>query len=511
MKTPRNSRNAAPQATPNPRPGPFGFPSDQQEQSAEGEDAGRRIGKAARSPFRVLKERGAEQCADRHRDKEQDQRQRPARRQEAAVQREHDERQQQNERQITEIGVAEDEHFERAEIAKARAAVVEDGLAAFERLGDIARQQMLRDLASPAPINETIITAIERPQAADEARIVDRNRKQRQGDQREGQNDAAPPPAHQQPDNGHDGEHDERGRERLPQMDGHGRVETHRELTGLDRDAIDAPPDISRLDRAAGPERIGQQRELLRSLLPDDVAAPAQIAAGILRRETISHEERHAELPAMQSHPEPAVALRACQVVRPRPVVAKVVDETEAQPDRIGEIDVIDLARHLRAAQDSVGGKRKDPIGKCKSAPAAIGGGIAAFLRRIRLVEFGRQQPIDIGRQSGDKGVVLAVRKKDIVPLLDRRRIEDGLAGDRDHGEQDREQPGPVARGHLTCERDHGRGGKQGIAKQVIERQSDDRPTGAPAASGGATGRTAAEMRNRRRFVPWRPVFILPP
>ena len=286
-------------------------------------------------------------------------------------------------------------------------------------------------------------------------------------------------------------------------MDGHGRIETHRELTRFHRDAVNPPPDIARFDRSACPERIGQKRELLGALLPDDIAPPAQIAAGILRREAIGHEERHAELPAMQSHPEPAVALDAREVVvRAGPIVAKVVNETEAQPDRIGEIDVIDLARHFRSAQDSVGGKGKDAIGKAKSAPAAIGGGIAAFLGRMRLVEFRGQQPIDVGRQSGHERIVLAVRQEDIVTLLDRRRIEDGLAGDRDEGEQDREQPGPVARRHLACERDHRRGCKQRIAKQVIERQSDDSQTGAPVASGGVTGRTAAGMRNRRRFVP---------
>ena len=281
----------------------------------------------------------------------------------------------QNEREIAEIAVAEDEHFERAEIAQARTAIIENGLAAFERLGDVARQQILRDLSADALIKQTVIAAIERPQAADEARIVDRDHEKRQSHQRERQDDAAPPPAHQEPDDGDDGEYGERGRKRLAKMDGHGRIETHRELTRFHRDAVNPPADIARFNRAAGPERIGQQRELLGPLLPDDIAPPAQIAARILRREAIGHEERHAELPAMQSHPEPAVALDAREVVvRAGPIVAKVVDEAEAQPDRIGEIDMIDLARHFRAAQDSVGGKGKDAIGKAKSAPAAIGG-----------------------------------------------------------------------------------------------------------------------------------------
>ncbi len=173
----------------------------------------------------------------------------------------------------------------------------------------------------------------------------------------------------------------------------------------------------------------------------------------------------------MQPHPEPAVTLDARQVVvGAGPIVAKVVDETETQPDRIGEIDVIDLAGHFRAAQDSVAGKRKDAIGKSKPAPAAVGRGIAAFLGRIGFFEFGREQPIDIGRQAGDERVVLALREEDVVTLLDRRRIEDGLAGNGDAGQQDRKEPRLVARCHLAGERDHGRTEEDAIAEQVVER-----------------------------------------
>jgi hypothetical protein len=98
-------------------------------------------------------------------------------------------------------------------------------------------------------------------------------------------------------------------------MDRDRRIQTHRELIGLDRDAVNPPADVAGFDRAAGPERIRQKRELLRPLFPDDVALPAQIAAAIGRGEAVGHEKRHAELPAMQSHPEAAVALDAHKVV----------------------------------------------------------------------------------------------------------------------------------------------------------------------------------------------------
>ena len=73
--------------------------------------------------------------------------------------------------------------LEGAEIAQTGAAVVKDLLAAFESAVDIAGQKILQDGAADAVVEQAVVAAVERPHAADEARIVDRNHQQRQSEQ----------------------------------------------------------------------------------------------------------------------------------------------------------------------------------------------------------------------------------------------------------------------------------------------------------------------------------------
>ena len=111
-----------------------------------------------------------------------------------------EERQQQHQRQIAEIALAEDDVLEGAEIAQTGAAVVKDLLAAFESAVDIAGQKILQDGAADAVVEQAVVAAVERPHAADEARIVDRDHQQRQSEQYERHDGAPHLDAHQHQD-----------------------------------------------------------------------------------------------------------------------------------------------------------------------------------------------------------------------------------------------------------------------------------------------------------------------
>src|SRR6266545_8226299 len=109
---------------------------EQQHEAREKQRIRGGVGEAARRPFHVLQEARAEADAQRDRGKDQRERDRPRQRQEAAGEREDEKRQQQNEREIAEIGLAEEYVLGGAQVAQARREV-EDGLAAFERAGEV--------------------------------------------------------------------------------------------------------------------------------------------------------------------------------------------------------------------------------------------------------------------------------------------------------------------------------------------------------------------------------------
>jgi len=85
---------------------------------------------------------------------------------------------------------------------------------------------------------------------------------------------------------------------------------------------------------------VGNRLETLVGALPQHLTAPAQLAADELGRKPIHDEPRHFEAPAVRKRPELALARIAFDVADLRiPVVAALVDEAEAQPNRIGKID----------------------------------------------------------------------------------------------------------------------------------------------------------------------------
>src|SRR5665647_2402043 len=157
--------------------------AEQRQQRGDEQNIGGRIGEAARGPFGVVDKTRPEQGADRHRYEQQDQRQRPAIRQETAEQAKHQKRQQKNEREITKIAFAEHDMFERAKIAQARAPVVKDFFAAFERAPDIPGQKFLQNDAANTVVEQPIVAAVHGPHPAEEAGVVDRDHQERQDDQ----------------------------------------------------------------------------------------------------------------------------------------------------------------------------------------------------------------------------------------------------------------------------------------------------------------------------------------
>src|SRR5215472_14595232 len=128
----------------------------------------------------------------------------------------------------------------------------------------------------------------------------------------------------------------------------------------------------------------------------------------------------------MQERERTAVAVRAHDVARSRiPVVAELVDEPEAQPHRVGEIDSRHAPRIRGTVEDAVGGKGKGLIGKGLRAPAADLVARAAARRRIYRVELRGHELKRRPRQTRGERAGAAPRvidEKDVVALLDAGR-----------------------------------------------------------------------------------------
>ena len=120
---------------------------------------------------------GAEHPADRNCDKDESERKGPVVGQEAAEKPIDKKREQQDEREIAEITLAEQNVLDRTEISEARAAVIENAFTTLEEACEIAVHQLLQNGAADTVIEKPVVAAIERPNAAKKACIVDRDHK----------------------------------------------------------------------------------------------------------------------------------------------------------------------------------------------------------------------------------------------------------------------------------------------------------------------------------------------
>ena len=141
--------------------------------------------------------------------------------------------------------------FERTEIAQARAAVIIDLLAALEETGDIPGQQLLQNKAADTVVEQPIVAAVERPHAAEEAGVVDRDHQERQ-DNRDGRQQKMPcSEANKHPYNGKDCQYCQRAGGDVLAAYGPRRGQPHGQRVRLDRDADNAPAGVGGLNGAA--------------------------------------------------------------------------------------------------------------------------------------------------------------------------------------------------------------------------------------------------------------------
>src|SRR5262249_28010412 len=118
--------------------------------------------------------------------------------------------------------------------------------------------------------------------------------------------------------------------------------------------------------------------------------------------EAVEHEPRHRQRPLMQERQRTAVAVRAHDVAHSRiPVVVELVDEPEAQPYRVGEVDAGHAPRIRRVVEDAVGGKGEGVIGKGLPGPAADLVARAPPRRRVYRVELRGHELKRRARQAG--------------------------------------------------------------------------------------------------------------
>src|SRR5947209_19274192 len=96
---------------------------------------------------------------------------------------------------------------------------------------------------------------------------------------------------------------------------------------------------------------------------PQNIALPAELAAFECRGEPIHQEERQSVLPAFKDRERAPVAPQTLDVaVVSDKIERKVVDDTEAQPDRVVKADAADAAGEGVSVEHAVRRKRKHPI-----------------------------------------------------------------------------------------------------------------------------------------------------
>ena len=142
------------------------------------------------------------------------------------------------------------------------------------------------------------------------------------------------------------------------------------------------------------------------------------------------HEPRHGEMPGMQH----IYSDRGCRAADrcAAPVVLRLVDEAEAQPDRIVEIDARDAPRIGGFVEDAVGGKGEGAVGPPlrQQPPAAL---VAADSSRRTPPTAGERHPPAAPFQRA-----AAASAEHVVSFVDPRRWPDQLPSivERDDAER---------------------------------------------------------------------------
>jgi hypothetical protein len=121
----------------------------------------------------------AKQSSDRNCNKDECKRKRPVAGQEAPEKSVDEKRKQQDEREIAKIALAKEYVLDRTEISQTRPAIVENAFTALEEARNIAVHQLLQDSAADTVIEKSIVAAVERANATEKARVINRDDKGR--------------------------------------------------------------------------------------------------------------------------------------------------------------------------------------------------------------------------------------------------------------------------------------------------------------------------------------------
>jgi hypothetical protein len=196
----------------------------------------------------------------------------------------------------------------------------------------------------------------------------------------------------------------------------------------------------------------------------------ASLAADENRGEAIHDEPRHLQFPAMHERERAAVAGRALEIADLRiPVVAELVDEPEAQPYGIGEVDPGDAPRIGRAVMDAVGGKGEGSCWKALAAPTTVLRGIASPRARISGIELGGHEAERRRRQAGFERAAGRVQEKDVVALLDAWGRKQDMSQDAERHRRERTEPRRALRRHLSHCDDDCRDDEQRVTEEVVD------------------------------------------
>src|SRR5262249_15423487 len=129
-------------------------------------------------------------------------------------------------------------------------------------------------------------------------------------------------------------------------------------------------------------------------------------------------------MPSAQAHPEAPITLKALHIADLIPIVARLIDEPEPQPNWIVEVELSHRTRQRRHVKNSVGGKCKNPVWKTLTEPTTGQIGIATSSGWILRVEFSRQSSINFLWQLTLQDLHRPSRQKYIMAFLDAWRCQ---------------------------------------------------------------------------------------
>ena len=308
--------------------------------------------------------------------------------------------------------------FKRAEIPQPGAAVVKNFFPAFQRAKKISGHQFLQDQAPDAIVEEAIVAPIEWPEAAEKTGVVHCDDQHGQADDDERELAVRPGLTRTRaPINATAATNSKIPRAKFCRRTRHGGVKCIASVSGLIptpkmRLPTSAPAMVRQLSPASG-------AKCWFSPSHNHLTTPAQFASGIGRWQADHLEPRHCDMPAIPTHPEAPVTLRAAHVGIAGPVIAELVDEPEVQPNRVGNcLGRVRVREYFGACQIPSAENAKVESGGpwLRQQPNCFG---SHRFRRILRIERGRQMTIDVSRQNR---VPAPGWQKDIVPFLNARR-----------------------------------------------------------------------------------------